>query len=589
MSHSSSNGGRAHDWWWTVVAIALSMSLGFVLLMSTGQDDAYLSFWPAYTLVHHGEMTNYNGERVEQSSSLLHVLALALAMRATGLSSPTAGYWIGVLAGVLAMIRAVPLCRRMGERPSLTLLLLIGTCPAFLYWCFGGLETPLVAWLLVEISLLGSGILSGRLAPFSLTAVLATSAYLMVRPEGAIVLASTLLVMLATGLWISPSVRARAMPASNIGRWLLLVFLLFAALCAFRLFYFGSLVPQPLMAKVGGDPLDRMVAGADYLTRLIRRPWAPALTLVLLALPFLLWRELRSKVPDALNLFLLLLVGANTAFIVMAGGDWMRVLRFAAHFAPIGILVGYRALRSFPIQPRLATTVVGVLIASQLAGLLALTFVNTGRPIWSFREIDSKIQRHSGTADYSWVERANRIRTRDILFLANVTGIVERLLEEQDRLVVMSGQAGMVIYYLAQRFPGRIEFADRFGLSTTHLSRVRNELGLRPTPQGLDLSMTRFMEAGKERQDPAWSPDLVFDIDDTGREIEPFGYRVVYEQKGVLPGPHLTLGSRSFRIDMSIHQYLALRKDLASKLGLPQRPRRLNWTASLTAEVEGRR
>jgi hypothetical protein len=498
-----------------LVAVLFSMSLGFVLLMSTGQDDPYLSFWPAYTLAYHGEIANYNGQRVEQSSSLLHTLVLAISARTTGVALPTAGYWIGVLAGVLAMIRAASLSSRLGEPASFGLLLLVGSCPAFLYWCFGGLETPLVSWLLIEVALVGAGIIAGRIGPLSPQVVLVSFAYVAVRPEGAIVLGSTLLVWLGLHGWGQRGGVPGEANAAGVRRWLLVVVLLVVLLCAFRVVYFGSLVPQPVAAKVGGEPLGRIRDGFEYLTQLVRRPWASTLAFVLTALPFVLWRELRQRDTDWVKLFSWLLVGASTAFILFAGGDWMKGARFVAQFAPLGIVLGYVVLRASPMPARWASAVVVVLIVFQLAGLLALAYSNYGRPLWEFSKVDAAIREHSGDGGYTWIERANRIRTRDILFLAHATETVERILGQQERVVVMSGQAGMVFYYLAKRFYGRVEFVDRFGLSTTHLSRVGDELDLRSGPQGLWLPMERFFVAAEQRPEPAWSPDLVFDIYDT--------------------------------------------------------------------------
>src|ERR1041385_1784086 len=74
-SVQSSHGGTS---WLVGGAILLFIGLGFTLFRSTGQDDCYLSYWPAHTLATFGRIVNYNGEAVEQSSSLLWVLAMGL-------------------------------------------------------------------------------------------------------------------------------------------------------------------------------------------------------------------------------------------------------------------------------------------------------------------------------------------------------------------------------------------------------------------------------------------------------------------------------------------------------------------------------
>ncbi|AUX28516.1 MULTISPECIES: hypothetical protein [Sorangium] len=57
-----------------IAVIAAFVLLGFVLLSAPGHDDSHITYWAAHTLEEHGQILNYNGERVEQSSSLAHVL-----------------------------------------------------------------------------------------------------------------------------------------------------------------------------------------------------------------------------------------------------------------------------------------------------------------------------------------------------------------------------------------------------------------------------------------------------------------------------------------------------------------------------------
>ena len=119
-------------------------SFGGIALVSTGHDDAYITFWPVHTLSAFGEILNYDLERVEQSSSLLHTLLLAGLHTATGFSIPLLSWVVGVGFGVLTVVRAVGLSEALGRRPGWALPLVIGTAPAFLYWWFSGLETAMV-------------------------------------------------------------------------------------------------------------------------------------------------------------------------------------------------------------------------------------------------------------------------------------------------------------------------------------------------------------------------------------------------------------------------------------------------------------
>jgi hypothetical protein len=125
-----------------LVLFALSASLwGF----ATGIDDAHISFYAAHALATTGEMLNYNGERVEQSSSLLHVLLTTLFARISNTNVVTVGYVIPMLAGWLCL----PLLWVIARREQLTTATLLCTALPLVYWAHAGLETALFACLLL--------------------------------------------------------------------------------------------------------------------------------------------------------------------------------------------------------------------------------------------------------------------------------------------------------------------------------------------------------------------------------------------------------------------------------------------------------
>ncbi|MEZ5435849.1 MAG: hypothetical protein R3E67_04615 [Pseudomonadales bacterium] len=90
-------------------------------------------------------MLNYNGERVEQSSSLLHVLLTALFARISNANVVTVGYVIPMLAGWLCL----PLLWLIARREQLAAAALLCTALPLVYWTHAGLETALFALLLL--------------------------------------------------------------------------------------------------------------------------------------------------------------------------------------------------------------------------------------------------------------------------------------------------------------------------------------------------------------------------------------------------------------------------------------------------------
>jgi hypothetical protein len=569
-----------------IPAIAMAcLTLGFVVLVSTGQDDPYLTFWPAYTLANFGEIANYNGDRIEQSSSLLHTLSLAAIIRTTSSSVPAAGYWLGVIASLLALLRAASLSRVLGRRASSELMVLLGTFPAFLYWTFGSLETSMVSWLAVEVSIAGVAVMSKRTSALSPSLFAVSLAYLLVRPESGIILASALGVLLVIQLRRkgSSEIESQARPVAT--SWLIAVIAIFASLLVFRLAYFGSAMPLPVIAKTGGNPLGNIGTGIVYLSQLATRPWATALAPVIFALPYLIWRQLRKDSPDDAELFILLFIGANAAFAVISGGDWMKGARFFSHIAPVALVIGYRALCDVydgSETSNRVSQIVAVAIAVNLAGLAAVALTNPGRPLWHFLAIDPYIRGHTGSTDYYWSERASRIHTRDILFIEDAKQLCQEIFDANGRVTVMSPQAGMVMFYLAKDFYGRVEFVDTWGLATRHLHRVRDELQLQSTRQGLKLKLGKFFARTQGLADPIFRPDIVYDIYPTASNLERNGYTVLIDNSGIDPGISVKFGSLfQYRRDLSMVQYAAVEQKLATRLGL--QPRYFDWTTVLIA------
>src|SRR6185312_6928148 len=79
---------------------------GLVAMSSTGRDDTHITYWAAHALRETGRIVNYNGDPVEQSSTLLFTLLLAGVNLVTGIDFPLLGGLLGLLFGVLAVITA---------------------------------------------------------------------------------------------------------------------------------------------------------------------------------------------------------------------------------------------------------------------------------------------------------------------------------------------------------------------------------------------------------------------------------------------------------------------------------------------------
>jgi len=141
----------------TAAAALLLVVLGLVLFPSSGRDDSYISFWSAHSLATDGRITNYNGEHVEQSSSLGFVAALALLRRVTGAGVPLLGALLSMLMGMLAVFGASMLAQSITPRAGPAAAWLAATCPPLVYWTMSGMEMAAAAatniWVAASIAM----------------------------------------------------------------------------------------------------------------------------------------------------------------------------------------------------------------------------------------------------------------------------------------------------------------------------------------------------------------------------------------------------------------------------------------------------
>jgi arabinofuranosyltransferase len=213
------------------------------------QDDAYVSFRYARNLVRgHGLVYNV-GEPVEGYTNFLWT-ALAAVPLARGAADPlpfmyavSAACWIGSYALLLALGVGLGLG---GVWAAPLAVLPLAVHWSYNMWFFSGMETPLVALLTIAAVVCVS--LDPTRHRWSLfSASLCGVGLLMTRPDGVFVVAALALsVALLDGHWIARErrwLRALLLPALPV----LLIFLPYEA---WRLWYYGSLLPNTYYAKV---------------------------------------------------------------------------------------------------------------------------------------------------------------------------------------------------------------------------------------------------------------------------------------------------------------------------------------------------
>jgi arabinofuranosyltransferase len=368
-----------------LLPVVVCAAMGWAVLSMQGWtlvDDAYITFRYAENLAAgHGLVWN-PGERVEGYTNLLWVLLLVpfarfgldLVIPAAILSSLFACGCVGLLGRIARGV--------WPGRPLVHLLpgVALAVNPSFAYWSTMGMEGPAFAFF----ALLGARLLVlGRGANAEgkrrrILAGLALAALSLTRPEGIMVAGVLLLVELCTteGSW-----RARFLRLLPVGA---IVVCTVGAQLAFRLLYYGDLLPNTFYAKV--------VPGVVTVGRGAHHVGAFLLKGGFVVLPGLFALRTRGALrPYLLHGYALLLV--YFCYLVVIGGDVPYWYRFYLPLLPLPLLglgevMGWlqRALGRVPwlagrARSGVAFATVGALVVA-LPARLAWPHVETATVGW---------------------------------------------------------------------------------------------------------------------------------------------------------------------------------------------------------------
>jgi hypothetical protein len=541
------------------------LAIGAFLFPSSGRDDVHIGYWAAWTLAEHGEILNYTGDRLEQSSTLLHTLLLAALAWLTRVEIASLGTPLSALFGVLAVIEAGRLASRL-DGDARWALAFAATATPLVYWSFGALESTLVAYVatafvraLCDYVYPGNAAAGAGAVAYPMAwAVL----FLLVRPEAVFVLSAFMLS--ATFACLVLFRDRSALP--RLGSVWALSLAAFAAIALWRHFTFGAWFPQPVSAKVDAQITNKLAAAAWYFGRTLRdTPVIYALigtAAAALALK-LMTRDFTHRRAWIAAGFVL----AQLAFIVAAGGDWMEGGRFLVPMVPAVCALAAWALTILLKEPARRAAGVAIVLAELVMLPMFTLRSSTGVLLLQYPAYRSWAAAQAVDTDrFSFFELANRVHLRDALFLPHVEAAADSVLAQQATVTVMSVQGGMVPYHLARPRFGRLRFIDMGGLASRDFSDCP-VLEQNPNARGAGgISMTDafYLEHMDEFRGRCGIPipDLYYNIDDRegtlAKALEATGrFKVVYRQHTNVCAPG-TMCPRSVQGDM----VLGMRTDL---------------------------
>lgn len=530
----------ARRWLPRVGAAVLFLAIGGGLFPSAGNDDAYISYWPAYTLASQGRILNYNGEAIEQSSSLLQVLLVAAGARATGLALPWVGWGLSVLAGLATLLATDRLVGRIAPPLRGATLLVLALAVYLVYWSFSGMEASLAS--LTTVLLLGALVGIARPAPRPrdwIALTLATLLGVSCRPEAPFVIGAAMLGFAALGGLRAWQGRTRPEPVGAVevrralgGLGILLG--VTAGVILGRLGSFDAAFPQPVSAKFGGLTQRALLGGLSY--GIVNWAVHPLLALAALGAWRVVARALRGEAEAPWRGWALALLLAQGAFIVGGGGDWMEGGRFLVPVLPLLVLFALDAGRRLA-PPRLRVPGTLLLAAFQVMSLLLFARSEShATPLWTRAQTGVA----GGRATHPALEHRNRVHLRDLPTAQALEDLVSQIQQQRpEKLWILTGQGGVALYYTFQRHEGRLGVIDRRGLLDRRLTSSATARGFGRDAYGLAIRdawiVHLFDSIHEECGVPR--PDIILDLrflPDETRVLRRYGYEPVYEQAGVI-------------------------------------------------------
>jgi hypothetical protein len=406
----------------SLILLVAAISVVFGVTRFTAVDDAYISFRYAHNLAFTGELVFNAGERVEGITNLLWTLILAAQAALLKLPLDSFALFASLALVAFSALRLWQLGPLLGSTHvvgAVSALLLVLN-PYFIHTATNGLEAGLYAALQAETIY--------RYCRNQLKmAYLFAGLLFVTRPEGVVLC----LLLVCVVFLRSRSTREAGVGIAIVGGMVALV-------TAFRIFYYGSAVPNSVIAKLFelGLVLQRREALFSYFQGFLGT--YPYLVIILIgALGGIVQsRSLRDK---ASLVFLFCVGGILWSFIVVIrnGGDWMPGHRLCLQY---GILYAV-ALISLSERRLIRTWAV---VALALLPLLQTTRALAERgnnDLFSFYYVNMK--------GGFWVETSKRL-----------AGVVE------DSDTVSAEGLGYISYHLIHN-----RFYDPSGLTDPYLAR----------------------------------------------------------------------------------------------------------------------
>ncbi len=279
-------------------------------------DDSYITLRYARNLADGKGLTFNPPEKVEGYTNFLMVIFLAILDPALDQGITIAkqlSYIFGLVALLMAVMFAIACPGINGRLWMIVAALFFASSPYLAYWSSSGMETSLFAALLITGALFTAFYLEFNRSWMLIISGFAWTLCAMTRPEG--YLPFVLLMIFIIG--------KRKVMKPRFWHWVAIV-LPTIIYQAFRIIYFGSLLPNTFIAKTRFD-IEQVIAGLKYSAEFINNTGLVGIMLLLAVVGSLIVNRVWVRY---LGLFTFL----YWFYVILIGGDVMRGGRF---FVPI--------------------------------------------------------------------------------------------------------------------------------------------------------------------------------------------------------------------------------------------------------------
>ncbi|NQT34027.1 hypothetical protein HQ587_02460 [bacterium] len=399
-------------------------------------DDAFVSFRYAQNLVN-GQGLVYNaGERVEGYSNFLWVMLMAAGL-SMGVLPEHFSIWLSAPIYLACLILTYQIALKIIKNRTLALIAMIltGTNWTVASFSASGLETPLqLLEFLATVYILILGSEKGWNFRRSLSLSLILNLALLTRPDGVVLVAAGLFIYFKSSENIKPG---------NIAATLIPFILVIPLYAAWKVSYYGSVLPNPFHAKVHG--LSGIPYGFFYLYLFLMC----YLLIPYIIFPVIHWRSL-IRIDKATGI-LGICVLSWTAYVILVGGDFMEFRFFVPVIPLLMILLIRQIVTSIPGKTLRYSLIAGLFLGTINNNIVFGGLVGG----WGVQSVKTLSGALDGPKE-NWIGLGKELR---------------KLFGDSD-VIICLGQAGVIPYYSGLRS------VDMMGMNDSEIPRIGNKLSI---------------------------------------------------------------------------------------------------------------